>query len=55
MDQSPSAEADSSSASQEIPRKLMAHYRIHKSLLLDSVLTQINPVHVPILFPEDPL
>jgi hypothetical protein len=55
MDHSPSGEADSSSASQEIPCNLMAHYRIHKSPLLVSMLRQIKPVHVPILFAEDPL
>jgi hypothetical protein len=46
--QSPSCEATSRSAGQEISRILSnsnVYYRIHKSSPLDLVLSQMNPVH----------
>jgi hypothetical protein len=49
-------EANSFSASQKIPRilwKLKVRYRTHNSPPLVSILSQINPVHAPILSLKD--
>jgi hypothetical protein len=56
MGQSPSWEANSLSATQEILRLLWnqkIHYRVHKSLSLVPNLTQLHPVHTfPPHFPK---
>jgi len=54
----PTWKANSSSACQEIPRTLWnpkVQYHFHKSSLLAPFLSQINPIHAPILFLESPV
>jgi len=48
--QSPSWEADSHRAGQEIPRRLWTsrvHYGVHKSPPLDPISSHLNPIHTP--------
>jgi hypothetical protein len=51
-EQIPSWEGDSRSGSHDFPfllENLKHHYHIHKSLLLDLILSQLNPVHLQVV------
>jgi hypothetical protein len=58
MELSPSQEAASCAATKELTRiswNAKVHYRVHKSHLLVSVLSQTDPMHTkPILSLQDP-
>jgi hypothetical protein len=48
MEQNPHWEADSRLGNKEVPHLLWnpkVHYRVHKSQLLESILSQMNPIH----------
>jgi hypothetical protein len=49
MQQNTPSDANSHAASQEIPyilQYLKVHNHVHKSLQLDSIMSQVNPVHI---------
>jgi hypothetical protein len=49
MQQNIPSNAKSHAASQEIPcflQNLKVHYHVHKGLQLNSIMSQINPVHI---------
>jgi hypothetical protein len=57
MEERPFLKAYYFSDNQEIPHSLWnleVNYHVYKSPLHVPILSQINPVLVPILFPEDP-
>ena len=57
MNQSPSGEPNRFLAGQEIPRIVWnptVYYLIYKCPPPVPVLSQINPFHTPVPFPEDP-
>jgi hypothetical protein len=58
MEQSNSWEANRSSASEEIIRilwKPRVHYHFQNSASFFPILSQVNPVHAPIIVVEDPV
>jgi len=60
MDRSPSSEAESRSAGRmfmifRFSGSPQFHYCVHKSLSLNPILSQLNPIHTLNLFLENPL